>query len=162
MNLLRGAGLAALVALTGCAAEGGLGGGHRTYYADLQGGAKLCTVPPKVSLSNGSTTDVAMTVGNDGGWCGISVSRGSGPYDAGLLMERPRNGRVHVHKVGNVTRVDYTPDPGFGGTDSFVVKLIPGDASMKVAVTVTGGSASSAAAPAAASTPAGKAPARKN
>jgi hypothetical protein len=154
MNLLRGAGLAALVALTGCAAEGGLGGGHRTYYADLQGGARVCTVPPRVSLSNGSTTEVAMTVGNDGGWCGISVSRFGGPYDNGLLMQRPQHGRVHVRKVGSATRVDYYPDAGFRGTDSFVVKLNPGEASMKVNVTVQPGSAAAAAAPAPAAAPA--------
>jgi len=148
---LNGLGLAALVALAGCA-EGGAGpGGSRVFYADTQGGAKSCaTTPARVSLSNGGSTDVAMNVGNDGGWCGVSVSRFVGPYSAGLMVQRPNHGKVYVHTVGNATRVDYTPDPGFGGTDSFAVKLIPGDATMRVAVTVTGGTrpaASSTSAP---------------
>ena len=42
-----------------------------------------------------------------------------------------------IHEVGDNTRIDYTPDRGFSGTDSFAVKLIPGDAKVIVAVTVT-------------------------
>jgi hypothetical protein len=34
-----------------------------------------------------------------------------------------------------VTRIDYTPNKGFVGTDAFAVKLIPGDATVRVAVT---------------------------
>jgi hypothetical protein len=39
--------------------------------------------------------------------------------------------------VGDETRIDYTPDRRFAGSDAFTVKLIPGDATIKVAVTVT-------------------------
>ena len=86
-----------------------------------------------------------MSVTNDGGWCGISVSRFAGPYSAGLMVQRPSNGKVYVHTVGSATRVDYTPDPGFRGNDTFAVKLIPGDATMRVAVTVKPGSSAAAA-----------------
>jgi len=160
---LRGFGLVVgLATLAGCAQEGGGAGGNRVYYADLQGGAKECAVPQRVSLSNGGVTEAAMTVGNDGGWCGITVSRLiAGAYDAGLLTQRPQRGRVHVHKVGNATRIDYTPDAGFGGTDGFAVKLIPGDATLRVAVTVTGGAPPPAATPPARSTPPARRPAKK-
>jgi hypothetical protein len=143
---LNGLGLAAFLVLAGCAEGGGMGGGNRTYYADLQGGAKDCTTTPaRVSLSNGGATDVAMSVANDGGWCGISVSRFAGAYSAGLMVQRPARGKVYVHTVGSATRVDYTPDPGFSGSDTFAVKLIPGDATMRVAVTVKPGSSAAAA-----------------
>jgi hypothetical protein len=160
---LNGLGMAALLLIAGCAEGGGLGGGaNRTFYADLQGGAKDCTTTPtRVSLSNGSSTDVAMSVTNDGGWCGISVSRFSGPYSAGLMVQRPSNGKVYVHTVGSATRVDYTPDPGFRGTDAFAVKLIPGDATMKVAVTVKPAGGAAAPASSSSSTTAAKPAAKK-
>jgi hypothetical protein len=78
-----------------------------------------------------------MTVGNDGGWCAITVTQPHGePFDAGLLTQRPLHGKVLIHKVGDATRIDYTPDPNFTGTDSFAVSLIPGDPVIRAAVTV--------------------------
>jgi hypothetical protein len=41
-----------------------------------------------------------------------------------------------IHQVGDDTRIDYTPDRGFTGTDSFAVKLIPGNAVIRITVTV--------------------------
>lgn len=118
------------------------------FAADLQGGAQLCTVQDEPKLVDAQQTDVPMTVRNDGGWCGVRVSRpGPEPFDAGLLTSRPSRGRVHVHSVGDWTRIDYTPDPGFSGADSFVVRLLPGSTSVKVNVTVEPGAA--AATPAA-------------
>ncbi|GGC41733.1 hypothetical protein GCM10011504_20210 [Siccirubricoccus deserti] len=109
----------------------------RIFATDLQGAAKSCTVPQQVSLSPDRPAEVSMTVGNDGGWCGISVAQsGPKPFDAGLVTARPANGRVLVRKVGDHTRVDYFPNPAFGGTDTFAVRLLPGGATMRVAVTV--------------------------
>ncbi|MFB9969220.1 hypothetical protein ACFFMP_03780 [Pseudoroseomonas cervicalis] len=51
--------------------------------------------------------------------------------------------------MGDYTRLDYIPDPGFTGTDSFTVRLLPGSTSVKVNVTVQA-VAQPAAAPAAA------------
>ena len=56
------------------------------------------------------------------------------PYDSSLLTARPSNGKVVVKRVGDVTRIDYTPNKGFVGTDSFSVKMIPGDATVQVSV----------------------------
>jgi hypothetical protein len=85
-----------------------------------------------------------MTVGNDGGWCAISVmqpasSKESGPtpYKAGLLTSRPAHGKVYVHTVGDATRIDYRPAPGYAGPDSFAVTLVPGNAVLRADVTVT-------------------------
>jgi len=121
--------------LAGCNQPGG-GSRERVFAADLMGAAKKCEAPT-LSLSDGRAFEVTMKVANDGGWCGINLSRSGRPYDSALLSARPSNGRVAVNRVGDVTRVAYTPAPRFTGTDTFAVKLIPGDATVRVAVTVT-------------------------
>jgi hypothetical protein len=136
----RGLGLAAALALlAGCAQEQAASGpsGSRTYFVDVNGGAQLCQVPPKVELSAGQQAEATMVVKNDGGWCGIFVAQsGPRPYNAGLLVGRPEHGRVHVRKVGDRTRVDYIPDAGFGGEDKFTVRFLPGNPALRVMVTV--------------------------
>jgi hypothetical protein len=118
-------------------AAGPAGSRLRTYAADLAGGAKLCEVP-KIAPANGQTNEAAVKLANDGGWCGLTVHLdGPKPYQAGLLVARPAHGTVLIHEVGDETRIDYTPDRGFAGTDTFTVKLIPGNAMIKVAATVT-------------------------
>ncbi|WP_043362597.1 hypothetical protein [Belnapia sp. F-4-1] len=112
--------------------------GARLYANDLAGGAKTCTVPQAAVLSAGQQVESTMTVDNDGGWCGITVAQaGPKPFAYGTVQSRPQNGRVHIHTVGDNTRVDYIPNAAFGGTDSFAVQLKPGNATMRVAVNVT-------------------------
>jgi hypothetical protein len=130
-------GLAGLM-LQGCAdmRQPEAASGARVYSADMGGGARSCTVP-KLSLADGKPSEAPMTVGNDGGWCALTVAQSDGrPYDAGLLKQQPGHGKVLIHEVGDSTRIDYTPDPRFTGTDSFQVMLIPGDAVIRAAVTV--------------------------
>lgn len=110
--------------------------GAPVYAFDLQGAAKQCTAP-KPGLTDGKTTQVAMKVGNDGGWCAITVAQKDGtPYAAGLLRSGPAHGKVYIHTVGDVTRIDYTPSPGFVGTDRFTVSLLPGRPVIDAQVTV--------------------------
>lgn len=110
--------------------------GARVYAVDLTGGAKICEVP-KVKPVDGQTTETGIKVGNDGGWCGIAVRQSdSKPFGAGLLASRPEHGSILIHEVGDDTRIDYTPDRAFTGSDSFAVKLIPGEAIIHIAVTV--------------------------
>lgn len=141
-HALLWASLAAPVLLAACAnkPESLVARSTRPIYAiDLMGGAKLCNVPDEPKLVDAQQTEVAMTVGNDGGWCGVKVSRpGPAPFDAGLLVARPAHGRVQVRAVGDWTRVDYTPDPGFVGNDSFTVRLLPGSTTLRVNATVQG------------------------
>lgn len=125
--------------LQGCGpnANGPAGSRSRVYAADMAGAARSCDVP-RVTPANGQTVDAAMKVGNDGGWCGLSVHQdGPKPFDAGLLVGRPARGTVLIHEVGDDSRIDYTPDRGFSGPDSFSVRLVPGDATIRIAVTVT-------------------------
>ena len=139
--LRRLAGTAACVTglvLAGCSKTEVLTGPTlRVYAADLAGGAKLCDAP-KLQPAAGGGSEAPLIVANDGGWCGIRVhQQGPKPFDAGLLTTRPNHGTVLIHEVGDDTRIDYTPDRGFAGNDAFVVKLIPGNATIDVGVTVT-------------------------
>jgi hypothetical protein len=120
--------------LQGCAPQPPAWNG--IYAIDAAGGARTCTVPP-VSMPDGQAGVVPMQVSNEGGWCGETLSRNGAAYDSYLLVTRPSHGRVFAHHVANNTRIDYTPDPGYAGTDSFAVRLIPGNAVFEAAVTVT-------------------------
>ena len=126
--------LPALLLLAGCATPAQQAARNRSpvYAADLSGKAASCTAPEQ-KLTDGKPSTVAMATGG-GGWCGILVTRDGKPLDAGLLTQKPRNGAVYVHLVGDDTRVDYTPRPGAVGADSFAVKFIPGDETMQVMV----------------------------
>lgn len=124
-------------ALAGCAARPvARYTGAPVYAVDLTGGARQCAAS-RPQLTDGRVTAATMRVANDGGWCAISVQRDGNPYDAGLLTGLPAHGRVFIHPVGPVTRIDYTPDPGFSGTDRFVVQLIPGNPVIRTTVIVT-------------------------
>ena len=139
------AGLAALQAA--CAQPQVAAPGPRIYAVDVQGRSALCDVPQQgVTLAAGRQTEAALTMDNDGGWCGVRTDR-AGP---GLVTARPANGRVYVRKVGATTRVDYIPDRGFVGTDSFAVKLLPDQAELRIAATVQGTSQEATVTPASA------------
>lgn len=133
------------LALAGCAKPeiGPVGSRLRVYAADMAGGAKVCEAPNVIIVAN-ATAEAPVKMVNDGGWCGLPLHQdGPKPFGAGLLAARPAHGDVTIHVVGDNTRVDYTPDRGFAGADSFSVKLIPGDAIIHVTVTVTAPSAKS-------------------
>jgi hypothetical protein len=154
--VLRTPPVRALAALAGIAALGAAcapkpqpqaaAPGPRIYAVDVQGRSALCDTPPGVNLAAGGPTEATMVMGNDGGWCGIRTDR-AGP---GLVTARPAHGRVHVRKVGATTRVDYIPDRGFVGTDTFTVRLLPDQAEMRIAATVQGTSQEATVTPASA------------
>jgi hypothetical protein len=151
------------LALAGCSHQpaGPAASKLRVYAADLSGGAKVCEVPA-VTPKPGASTGATMKMMNDGGWCGISVHQdGPKPFEAGLLTTRPNHGDVLIHEVGDDTRIDYTPDRGFVGNDTFAVKLIPGDAAIQAAVTVTAPPQAAGSPAAATPTPAASAAAAK-
>lgn len=128
-----------VLSLAGCNNENprGAASGSRVFAADFAGSAKTC-VAPNPTLKDGELSEVAMKVGNDGGWCGITVAQSSGkPFDAGLLIARPEHGKIFIHAVGDATRIDYTPDRRYTGPDSFTVKLVPGNPGVHGLVTVT-------------------------
>ncbi|MBV9538261.1 MAG: hypothetical protein JOY70_04945 [Acidisphaera sp.] len=108
----------------------------RVFAADLSGGAKKCDAPKDIPLAAGKEAEVKVTVGNDGGWCAIAVGQGGKPFAAGLLTTTPAHGTVFIHTVGDVTRIDYTPEARYAGPDSFAVRLVPGDQAIRASVTV--------------------------
>ena len=131
--------LAALAAtalvLQACAQRPPAASGTRRFQADFVGAAKNCDVP-KVTPTSGQETPIAMKMGNDGGWCAITIDNGGKPFDAGLLVTEPAHGKVYIHSVGDETRIDYTPDARFAGSDAFAVRLLPGAAVLRASVTV--------------------------
>ncbi len=106
----------------------------RLFNSDFQGIAKTC-VTSKAAPAPGKTVEATMQAGSDAGWCGLTVNNDGRPFDTQLLTARPAHGKIYAHMVGNDTRIDYTPETGFVGPDSFTVKLLPGDAIVHVAVT---------------------------
>lgn len=126
-----------VLAFAGCQEPGVTPRGTPIYAVDVNGGAKSCTTS-SADISDGKSATATMTVGNDGGWCGVTVAQsGRKPFAAGLVQTRAKNGQLNVHSVGDNTRVDYIPDPGFAGADSFAVRLLPGNPVLTVNVTVT-------------------------
>ncbi len=124
---------AAMVLTSGCAQQGAWSG---IYAVDAAGGARIC-VAPAAAPADGQSIAAQMQVSNEGGWCGINATRGGSPFESYLQVARPTHGTVFAHRVGTKTRIDYTPDAGFAGTDSFAVRLLPGQAVIQVGVTVT-------------------------
>ena len=59
--------------LQACAQQGPSGPTARVFAADMTGAAKVCSAPP-VTPAAGQTQDVAIKLGNDGGWCAITVN----------------------------------------------------------------------------------------
>ena len=154
----RGAGLLAvlgLMSLPGCTpppVAPVAASTTRLYAIDQAGAAKTCSVTPAsltaANLAPGMEAKIAMNVANDGGWCAITApGPDTKPFAAGLLVGDPSHGEAYIHSVGDATRVDYTPDAGFTGADSFVVKLLPGSPILRVSVTVAAGPASVVAPP---------------
>ncbi len=125
----------AALGLSACAqqAAGPAGSRNPVYSTDLAGKAPNCTAPD-VALTQGKEATATITTGG-GGWCGIAVTMGGNALTAGLLTQAPRSGRVYIHTVGDVTRVDYTPVAATAAAETFVVQFIPGDETLRVTVT---------------------------
>ena len=157
---LFAAALAATAALQACAPQRPTHTPLPVYAIDQAGAAHTCTVSPLApAMSAGKNSSATMALSNDGGWCAVSTHQdGPAPFTAGLLTTRPEHGKVFVHSVGDETRLDYTPEAGYGGNDTFAVTLIPGDETVQVTATV----AAPPAPPAAAVPPPAKPPVKKS
>jgi hypothetical protein len=117
----------------GCARQPGWNG---IFAADVAGAARVCAAPA-AAVPDGQAIVAQIQVSNEGGWCGITISRSGSAYDSYLLVTRPVHGRVFAHRVGGKTRIDYAPDRGFAGADKFSVRLVPGNGVIEVAASVT-------------------------
>ena len=104
--------------------------------------AATCSVTP-FHVADGGTTEVAMTISNDGGYCAATLTAGNGqPYDAPLVPARPLHGDETVVRYNGKTSVEYSAKPGYVGPDSFTVRLIlrgqSGYTTLNVSVNVQG------------------------
>lgn len=110
--------------------------------------ATTCTPTNPDAKAAGPLTG-AIAMANDG-WCGVfAVERDGKPFSLGLVRDRPEHGRVFIQKVANATRVEYTPNAGYVGSDAFTVALRSNasgaeDTPLKVSVTVARGTRASA------------------
>jgi len=94
-------------------------------------------------LRAGRSTALRMT--NDGA-CAFSLFRITdadgvravrNSFDAMALVERPKHGTVQFIATEDATWVEYTPERGFVGEDTFAFRLIPGDGYFPVSVGVS-------------------------
>jgi len=103
--------------------------------------AKTCSFTP-VTPALGGEASSTITMTNDG-WCAVRVKQSDGtPFQLGLLKVRPEHGRVLIQKLGGETRLEYTADPAWTGTDRFTAAVRPtsgADAALQVAVNVSMG-----------------------
>ncbi len=102
--------------------------------------AASCIVAP-FHVADGGTTNVTMTVSNDGGYCAAALTAANGkPFDAPLVPQKPEHGDDSVVEYNGKTSVEYTANQGYVGHDAFTVKLIlkgqPGFTTLNVAVDV--------------------------
>jgi hypothetical protein len=102
--------------------------------------ARVCTVSP-FAVKTGGSADITMVVSHEGGYCAATLTADSGqPYAAGLVHVSPLRGVPRVIKYNGKTSVEYAPQPGYVGHDSFIVQLIergqPGYTTLNVSVTV--------------------------
>ncbi len=89
-----------------------------------EGIADNCSFSP-VQPTPGGTVNATITMSNEG-WCAYRATEKPGqPYLLGLVKKRPENGELLVRQLGGESRVEYNPNPGFVGTDSFTVALRP-------------------------------------
>lgn len=151
--------LLAALAVQGCATQAPTTAADNLSDPINDGRATTCTATP---VANGAGT---ITMSNDG-WCSVALAEGGSPFTLGLVRTRPANGRVLVQTVGRDTRIEYTPNARFSGTDQFTVALrsrtagAP-DVPVQVAVTVEGGAATTVSAPAVVAPPAAAAANRR-
>ena len=149
---------ACIAALQGCATPTSA---PQVAGEDLNIGiAKSCTAS-KVDVSAANTASATIAMTNDG-WCAVRLTEKDGkPFQLGLVRARPDHGRVLIQKMGGETRLEYSAENRYVGTDRFTVALrsktqgAP-DTTIQVAVTVTMGEAAAVAPP----PPAAAAPAR--
>ena len=133
--------IAAAIAVTGCAQQPTL----VTAAAEEQneGIAKTCT-PSPVDFGAGSTATANIVMTNDG-WCALRTKDKNGqPFKFGLVKMKPQHGYILIQKVGNETRIEYTVENRYVGSDKFSVALASNqpntpDSSMGVTVSVARG-----------------------
>jgi hypothetical protein len=92
-------------------------------------------------VKDGGNADVVMSLSSEGGYCAATLLTDEGvPFAAGLVPVTPLHGIPRVVRYNGKTSVEFAPQPGFVGHDSFIVKLIvhgkPGYTTLNMSVNV--------------------------
>src|SRR4051812_50076513 len=86
--------------------------------------SRNCAFSPVQPIPGGAV-NATIEMSNDG-WCAVRVKEADGqPFLLGLVRQRPERGTMLVQKLGGETRLEYTPSPGFAGSDRFTAALRP-------------------------------------
>ncbi len=132
---------ATAIAVTGCAPQSTQVVG--AAQESNEGIAKTCT-PSSVDFGAGSAATATIAMTNDG-WCALHTKDKNGePFKFGLVKSKPQHGYILIQKIGSQTRIEYTAEGRFVGTDNYSVALASNqantpDSTIQVAVTVTRG-----------------------
>ncbi len=102
--------------------------------------AQQCSVAP-FSVKDGGSADVVMTLSSEGGYCAATLLNERGvPFDTWTVPVVSLHGVPRVVPYNGKTSVEYAPQPGFVGHDSFIVRLIvrgkPGYTTLNMSVNV--------------------------
>ena len=86
--------------------------------------AGTCDVPV-FGVADGGITPLTMRVSNEGGYCAARLVASNGkPFDSYLLPIEPEHGTAKITRYDGKTSLEYTPNTGYVGKDSFTTKLI--------------------------------------
>jgi hypothetical protein len=91
------------------------------------------------SVPGGTPASGTITMSNDGGWCGqhLGVKFNDVIYGGAMKLSRqPEHGQVSIIRHEGYTDVDYKPNPGYFGSDSFSVLVTLNNIDKPYGVTV--------------------------
>jgi hypothetical protein len=144
MNFSKAPGRAVALAIAACGLAGCANMRDVLQSAPPGPVARQCdaTVEQPTTYRDVFTDDRAtrLTVSNEGGWCGTYVQLMRDiqltDWTTGALTEPPAHGSVRLRRGPTVVHVEYQPQPGYVGADSFTVRLQPGFSSRVTTVQV--------------------------
>lgn len=102
----------------------------------VTGRAKSCESTRAGRYSADAGTLVALTMSNEGGWCGKFYSQEGAPFTGGNIIEAPAHGEARVRHFRTRSVIEYRPAPGYVGSDRFTATLTPGNGTYIEEVTV--------------------------
>ena len=93
----------------------------------VSGRAKSCESTRAGRYSSDAGTLVALTMSNEGGWCGKFYSQEGVPFTGGNIIDAPTHGEARVRHLRTRSVIEYRPVPGYVGSDRFTATLTPGN-----------------------------------
>ena len=131
-------------ALTACSPANIIPRGSWQNYQLARGDACFSEGAPRFSPGVGRATRMVVQGGK--GWCPIQLSHRPvdqastamrQPFWGANVVTAPSYGQIDLFIEDNKTIVLYRPNPGYQGTDHFVLQLAPGAGTYPVDITVT-------------------------